>query len=253
MADATDKVDTKAVTDLPSAKKKTLPFLNLIPEMKGEICSFLSHSEKFELLKFILLEENDEYLLLEHLYSGKRTDDDIHAAVSWWCADSEAAEIDYGHISRWDTRAVTDFSRLFQGKGYFNDDISQWNVGNVTNMDHMFYVASAFNQPLGQWNVSNVTNMYGMFWHARAFNQPLERWNVGNVTTMQKMFSCASRFNQPLEQWNVGNVTNMECMFFEAWPFNQPLEQWNVGNVTNMHMMFYNLGMSSDNKPPRFR
>ena len=163
MTDATDEVDEKTVTDPSTALDESSPFVLLIPEMKFEICSFLAHNEKFELLQVIVLEENDEYLLLEHLYSGVRTDDDIHAAVNAWCADPKAAEIEYGHISRWDTRAVTDFSRLFQGKGYFNDDISQWNVGNVTNMRGMFYYASAFNQPLEQWNVGKVTDMWCMF------------------------------------------------------------------------------------------
>ena len=188
------------MTDLPSAKKKTSPFLNLIPEMKGEICSFLSHSEKFELLKFILLEGNDEYLLLPHLHSGIRTDDDTHAAVNAWCADPEAAEIEYGHISLWNTSKVTNVKELFKNKRNFNDDISQWNVGNVTNMRGMFWGASAFNQPVEQWNVGNVTTMGYMFYNASAFNQPLEQWNVGKVTTMQDMFNGASAFNQPLEQ-----------------------------------------------------
>ena len=76
---------------------------------------------------------------------------------------------------------------------------------------------------------------------------------LGNVTYMRGMFSGASAFNQPLEQWNVGNVTNMQSMFRPASAFNQPLEQWNVGNVTNMREMFTCSGMTSGNKPPRFR
>ena len=137
MVDVVDEVvDEKAVTDLPSAGKKISLFLSLIPEMKIDICSFLSPSDKLELLKFIFLEgkENDEQLLLEHLYSGVRTDDDIHATVNAWCADPEAAEIEYGHISLWDTSKVTNMRNLFRYKRSFNDDISQWNVGNVTNI-----------------------------------------------------------------------------------------------------------------------
>jgi surface protein len=67
------------------------------------------------------------------------------------------------------------------------------------------------------------------------------------------MFRGAHAFNQPLEQWNVGNVTNMDNMFCCARAFNQPLEQWNVSNVANMQSMFSGSGMSSGNKPPRFR
>jgi surface protein len=223
----------KSVLDIKGAdeaEKKTFPFLNLIPDIKVEICSFLSPRDKFQLWKFICLEgkENDEQLLLGHLYSGVRTDDDIHAAVNAWCADPRAAEIEYGHISLWDTSKVTNMRHLFRDKRYFNDDISLWNVGNVTNMHGMFYYAFAFNQPLGQWNVGKVTNMHDMF-------------------------CCASAFNQPLGQWNVGNVTTMEGMFCDASAFNQPLGQWNVGKVTDMKYMFASSGMSNGNKPQRRR
>ena len=97
-----DEAATKKVADLSSAKKKTLPFLNLIPEMKYEICSWLSHSEKFELLvKSTCPEKEGEYFLLRQLYSGIRTDDDIHAAVNAWCTDPEA--VSYTHLRAHET------------------------------------------------------------------------------------------------------------------------------------------------------
>ena len=91
-----------------------------------------------------------------------RSNEDIRPAVNLWCSDRAAAERKYGHISQWDTSAVTDMKELFKDMKDFNDDISQWNVGNVTNMNSMFYYASAFNQPIGQWNVGYVTNMRSM-------------------------------------------------------------------------------------------
>ena len=128
-----------------------------------------------------------------------RSNADIKEAVSLWCSDRAAAELKYGHISQWDTSAVTDMSELFSDEREFDDDISQWNVGNVTNMYRMFRDASAFNQPLGQWNVGNVTNMEEMFDDASAFNQPIEQWNVANVTNMGEMFdgSGISSANKP--------------------------------------------------------
>jgi surface protein len=156
----------------PTAEMETSPFVHLIAEMKYEICSFLSDSEKFELLKSTNREkcellkstnlprkENYIYFLHKYLYSGVRSDDDIHAAVNAWCEDPVAAEIKYGHISGWDTSLVTNMSELFKDKTSFNDDISQWNVSNVTNMEAMFRGASRFNRSLEQWNVGNVTNM----------------------------------------------------------------------------------------------
>ena len=150
----------------PPAEKETSPFVHLIPEMKYEICSFLSHSEKLELLKSTNLPRKDNNIdfLHKHLYSGVRSDDDIRAAVDAWCRDPVAAEIKYGHISGWDTSLVTNMSELFKDKRNFNGDISQWNVSNVTNMREMFSYAFAFNQPLEQWNVGNVTNMQVMFY-----------------------------------------------------------------------------------------
>ena len=185
----------------PPAEKETSPFVHLLAEMKYEICSFLSDSEKLELLKSTNLPRKDNYIYFLHkyLYSGIRSDDDIRAAVNVWCEDPVAAEIKYGHISGWDTSLVTDTTELFKNKTNFNDDISQWNVSNVTNMNEMFFGARAFNQPLEQWNVSKVDNMQAMFYHASAFNQPLEQWNVGNVTDMGRMFffSGISSDNMP--------------------------------------------------------
>ena len=45
-----------------------------------------------------------------------------------WCSNQTSAEATYGHISEWDTSAVTDMSQLFMSKKDFNDDISKWNV-----------------------------------------------------------------------------------------------------------------------------
>ncbi len=83
-----------------------------------------------------------------------RTDADIQDAVKLWCSNRPEAESKYGHITDWDTSAVTNMRELFEDCTEFNDDISQWNVGNVTNMWRMFYGAAAFNQDIGQWNVS---------------------------------------------------------------------------------------------------
>jgi hypothetical protein len=41
----------------------------------------------------------------------------------------------YGPIEDWDTSLVTDMSRLFQNKIFFNANISAWQVGKVTNME----------------------------------------------------------------------------------------------------------------------
>jgi hypothetical protein len=51
------------------------------------------------------------------------TDDNIHSAVNLWIDDEAAATVTYGHISNWNTSAVTNMVRLFDNKSTFNDDI----------------------------------------------------------------------------------------------------------------------------------
>ena len=58
-----------------------------------------------------------------------RTDSDIQTAVTAWLSDESTATTTYGHISNWDTSAVTDMSYLFRNgtngdTTSFNDDIS---------------------------------------------------------------------------------------------------------------------------------
>ena len=164
----------------------------------------------------------------------------IRLAVKWWCADSESAFRQYGHISTWDTSRVTSMCGLFFSEYRFNDDINNWNVSNVCAMSEMFKYADKFNQPLNNWNTRNVTDMREMFNGARAFNQSLNDWNVSKVTDMNEMFREATKFNQPLNDWDVRKVTTMVAMFCDTNSFNQPLDKWNINNVTSMDHMFEN-------------
>jgi surface protein len=91
-----------------------------------------------------------------------RNDDDIQTVVNEWCDNPVAAEVKYGHISKWNTSLVTNMMELFKDKKEFNDDISKWNVSSVTNMSDMFSW-TPFNGDISGWNVSSVTNMSDMF------------------------------------------------------------------------------------------
>jgi surface protein len=70
----------------------------------------------------------------------QRSDADIHEAVDDWCDDPTAAEVKYGHISKWNTSLVTNMKMLFSEKSDFNDDISKWNVSSVTDMRFMICI-----------------------------------------------------------------------------------------------------------------
>jgi len=118
-----------------------------------------------------------------------RTDADFKTATQAWCNDAASAEQKYGHISDWDTSAVTDMAEAFLNCNDFNEPIGNWETGQVTNMRFMFYSARAFNQPIGDWQTGQVTSMTHMFAYASAFNQPIGNWQIGKVTNVYAMFS----------------------------------------------------------------
>ena len=144
----------------------------------------------------------------------------------------------YGHISDWNTSAVTSIEGLFRRCYRFNDNINDWDVSNVTNMCNVFFEATLFNQPLNDWDMRNVTEVCSMFNEARSFNQPLDKWNMSKVSNTSQLFYCATSFNQPIHTWNVSSVIHMNQMFESADQFNQPLNHWNVCNVMDMSHMF---------------
>ena len=137
------------------------------------------------------------------------------AALAHNCVYYEGT-INYGHISDWNTSAVTNMRLAFNGRTRFNQDISGWNTASVTNMSFMFSGAFAFNQNISGWDVSNVTNMRNMFGNAVNFNQHISGWDVSNVTDMQSMFGTAAAFDQDIRDWDTGLVGNYLFMFSGA-------------------------------------
>lgn len=167
-----------------------------------------------------------------------RTQKDIHNAVNEWCQDPRAAQDKYGHISDWNTKAVTDMKGLFDKKYDFNDDITKWDVSNVKSMENMFREATKFNQPIGEWNVQNVETMLRMFSKAISFNQPIGKWNVKKVMIFDGMFNGARDFNQDIDDWadifksnrktKIG-YRNFYFTFHGAENFDQNLVKWQKG------------------------
>ncbi|MDA7757098.1 BspA family leucine-rich repeat surface protein, partial [Opitutales bacterium] len=165
-------------------------------------------------------------------------DSNFHSAVDLWFDNQAEANATYGHISDWNTSAVTDMSEAFKGRTEFNEDISNWDVSNVTNMKMMFHGASAFNQPIGDWDVSTVTSMGRMFESAEAFNQNISNWNTSCAINMVDMFNGAANFNQNIGGWDVSDVVNMNHMFTRATSFNQSLDDWNISSAKYLFAMF---------------
>ena len=225
---------------------------------------FLAYDHQAMLDSINVLSDSITSLNASGLAAGSTpiTNENIHAAVDLWEADVISAYTEYGHISSWNTSAVTDMQDLFKDSGLdvdisgwdvsnvttmqsmfegaedFKQDINDWDVSNVTNMRDMFSGAEDFNQGLNDWDVSSVTNMLGMFYGAEKFNSNISNWNVSNVTTMKEMFKYASAFNRDISAWDVSNVTDMQGMFLMALEFNQNIGSWDVSSVTIMHRMF---------------
>ena len=106
-------------------------------------------------------------------WERQRLEGGIHTAVEAWCADRDAAKLQYGPIASWNTSEITDMRSLFCDKAGFNEDISRWDVSNVTSLYGTFNGASSFNGDLSSWDVSKVTAMNYMFCGATSFDQQL--------------------------------------------------------------------------------
>ena len=143
-----------------------------------------------------------------------------------------------GDITTCDVSGISDFSRLFDGLGSFNQDIGDWDTSNVTDMTGLFYNAYAFDQDISGWDTSKVTSMSGTFRNASVFNQDIGDWDTSNVTNMVYMFESALLFNKNIGGWNTSNVTQMYGIFRRAAEFNQDIGGWDVSNVTRGYLMF---------------
>jgi len=167
-------------------------------------------------------------------------DSNFQTAVNLWFSNQADANATYGHISDWNTSAVTDMSNAFNGRSAFNEDISNWDVSNVTRMIMMFQEASSFNQDIGDWNVSSVTHMYRIFRKASSFDQDISSWDISSLQILGAAFEGATSFNQNIGDWNTSRVTHMGALFQGAHSFNQYIGDWNTSKVTQMWTTFSN-------------
>jgi surface protein len=165
-------------------------------------------------------------------------DTNFQSVVNLWFDNQVEANATYGHISDWNTSAVTDMSEAFKGRTEFNEDISSWDVRNVTNMAQMFTAAHSFNQPVGNWEVSSVEKIFQIFNGAQAFNQSIQDWNVSAVKSFYGIFSGAHAFNQPIGNWDISSVTTLNRAFHGAHSFNQDISDWNTSHVRDMNQTF---------------
>ena len=125
-------------------------------------------------------------------------DSNFQTAVNLWFDNQAEANSTYGHISDWNTSAVTNMNGAFGNRTTFNEDISGWDVSAVTSMSGIFNNANLFDQDIGGWDTSSVKSMNYMFRDANAFNKDISNWNTGEVNMMNYMFNGASSFDQDI-------------------------------------------------------
>jgi hypothetical protein len=184
------------------------------------------------------------------------TDIKIQQAVRDCVLGNYVTHTQFGHISTWYTRFVTNMSYLFDYKNkykyaerHFGRGMNlelRWDTRNVTDMSGMFCGAAHFNNGghTLEFDTRKVTNMAAMFSGAAFFNQKLgSNFVTSRVQFMNQMFLEASNFNHGGEPLSLDtkNVITMHGMFQHAIDFNQPLgKEFNTGNVLTVSRMFEN-------------
>ena len=156
--------------------------------------------------------------------------------VDEWVTNSASAAADYGHISFWDTSAVTSLYDTFTGAA-FNDCIAGWDTSAVTDMFRTF-ASSSFNQDINEWDTSRETTLKNTFNNADNFNGDISAWDTSAVTDMLAVFAYNDGFNRDIGLWGTGKVALMHSAFYKGTAFNQDQQLWVPGEVLNMDNMF---------------
>ena len=117
----------------------------------------------------------------------------------------------YGHISDWNTSAVTNMSEVFWNRNTFNENISDWDTSSVTSMRRMFQGATSFNQPIGDWNtVTQQCYLWGFYVTKCLFIQPTD-WELGSIISDKyEIYVQRCFFIQPTD-WELGSIISNKC------------------------------------------
>ena len=196
------------------------------------------------------------------------TDSNIFDAVELWLLDEDAADIKYGHITAWDTSAVTDMSCLFKAEednggqctyprfyhaaaASFDEDLSGWDVGNVRKMAGIFVGAEAFDQDLG-WCVAadDLDEEQGAFYGSKCAST-----NCGVATGQYPTGGSCGATPAPSVSYDGTYHTDASIRTaVAAWLANATaaeatyghISTWETGKVTDMSQLFYRDGDDDD-------
>ena len=104
-----------------------------IPEIIDILINLLSYKN----LLLLLLSSKNLYNIkpdenyLETKYFTPKSKNELLEKINLWNINKIYTKKKYGDISRWNTKYITDMSRLFINKFYINDNIGDWIVNNV--------------------------------------------------------------------------------------------------------------------------
>jgi hypothetical protein len=120
----------------------------------------------------------------------------VNKCMRYKVGDADQLATTYGWpIGRCDVSNVDDFSGIFAGKTFFNENIGHSNISFISS-----------------WDTSSVEDMCFMFLDAILLNQDVSSWDTFIVKDMSLMFFCAKAFN--FASWKTSSaVRDMNSVF----------------------------------------
>ncbi len=109
-------------------------------------------------------------LNIDKIYYTPKNNAELYESVDIWKNNKLRKIKNKYHISKWNTRYITNMESLFKEYYEFNEDIGDWNLSNVYNIEYMFYNCNNFNQNISNWDISNIKKLFGVFHYAYKFD-----------------------------------------------------------------------------------
>ena len=145
-------------------------------------------------------------------------------------------------LSHFDTRKVTDMSRMFYGTVALADvDVSGFNTSRVTDMSYMFASSAVTELDLSGFDTSSVIDMSSMFEESYLETVTFGgSFNTASVENMSSMFAFTALTELDLSKFDTSSVTNMSSMFY-GMPELVSVDlsgTFTVANTANVDSMF---------------
>ena len=164
----------------------------------------------------------------------------------WFSNLFELTEIE--NIEKINTTNVTNMASLFDTCPNITElDLSTFDTRNVTDMSRMFYTFDDYQSQLdtlvglNRWDTSKVTNMSSMFQRCKLEEIDVSKFNTRNVTSMYNMFhSCSNLLELDVSKFDTRNVIEFNGMFTECNKLTYiNVSNFNTSSAQNLSGMFW--------------